>query len=61
MRSGFISLTSIQYAGSGGYWWAATCSPSDTGAHVLYFAGATIPSHGGNRYLGLPLRCLSTV
>ncbi len=68
VRSGRLSLAvsagTLGYAGIYGYEWSSRVSPSSTTLAYWFEFNATEsrPSWGpSNRYLGLPLRCLSTV
>ena len=72
MRSGWVDLAStagvLRAAGQGGYWWSSRGADNVWGSAGLgsYYLGFTTngvsPSYGPtNRYIGFPLRCLSTV
>ena len=69
MRSGFFELPStagtLRYAGHAADYWssrAAYTSSTSATAYYLEFATAVNPSSGpSSRWLGFPLRCLSTV
>ena len=73
VRSGHVNLTvsagTFRYAGQWGYDWSSRGSSTrfdgvaTPSAYVFAFSGTGVnPSHGpGDRFLGFPLRCLSTV
>ncbi len=64
MRSGFFNLTvsgTFGAAGATGYSWSSFTLAATTNANDLTFNTTTIPSASGYRYVGRPLRCLSTV
>ncbi len=65
VRSGYINLTlstgMFGRAGNSGHWWVSYSYSTTTHAYILYVNTAVDPFNTGNRYLGFPLRCLSTV
>ncbi len=48
-------------AGLGGNYSSSHASSTTAVAHWLGFSTTVSPSAGSNRYIGIPLRCLSTV
>ena len=59
VRSGYVSNTSINDFGSGGYYWSSTVN-STTNAYDLYFnSGYVTPAGSGNRNLGFSVRCIA--
>ncbi len=56
---GYVSGSSLGYAGSRGYYWSSTAN-SATGAYNLYFNSSNVnPSYNGGRYLGNSVRCVA--
>ncbi len=55
---GWVNSSSLQYAGSYGYYWSSTAS-SSTGAYILDFNTSVDPSISWYRYLGMSVRCVA--
>ncbi len=68
VRSGYLNPNDGKSwnAGIYGYWWSSraaayTSSTSATAYHLEFHESTVYPSGEGRRYVGRPLRCLSTV
>ena len=65
VRSGSIELSTtagtFRVTGNAGYYWSLHATSTTTHAYLLAIYVEVNPLHSGNRYGGIPLRCLSTV
>ena len=66
VRSGYIHLANtagtFRYAGNYGFYWSSRSAVATNAYYLNFNATGIDPSSGPvSRYIGIPLRCLSTV
>ena len=58
--SGYVSSSSRDGQGSGGFYWSSTVYSSSSAAYVLYLGGANVyPAGIDSKYYGISVRCIA--
>ena len=59
LRGGYLSYSSLYYAGSNGYYWSSTPNGSSSAYDLYFYSGYVDAGYNRYRYYGHSVRCVA--